>query len=63
MITNILNSVQKELIAIEGKVLRNHEEFEEYPSRVIVNINDNSWFEIDFVENPNPEIIVENENL
>lgn len=63
MIVNTLNSVQKELIAGEGKVLRNHEEFEDYPTRVIVNINDDSWFDIDFVENANPEIIIENEDL
>lgn len=58
MITNILNSVQKELIASEGKVLRNHFEFENpnnYPTRIIININDGSWYEIDAPVQPPTE--------
>lgn len=49
-----LNDSQKELVAGKGKVLRNDEEWEEYPTRVVVNINDDSWFEID---TPNTEVI------
>jgi hypothetical protein len=46
MKTEILNDLQKQITADEGKVLTNGGEFEEYPIELIVNINDTSWYEI-----------------
>jgi hypothetical protein len=47
METEIRNETEKILISEEGKVLTNGGEFEIYPTNLIVNINDNTWYEID----------------
>lgn len=47
MTTTIINEQQKIITADEGKVLTNGGEFEEYPIELTVNINDNTWYEID----------------
>jgi hypothetical protein len=54
MITIIRNDKEKQITAENGKVLTNGGEFINYPTELIVNINDNSWYEI---EDPQPEVI------
>lgn len=43
----IINELQKIIIADKNKVLTNGGEFEQYPIELIVNISDDSWYEID----------------
>lgn len=57
MRTEIINEIEKIITSEEDKVLTNGGEFEQYPIELIVNIDDESWYEIDKIE----EIII-NEN-
>ena len=47
MTTIILNNEEKQITADIGKVLTNGGEFEMYPIELVVNVDDNSWYEID----------------
>lgn len=47
MKTEIINETEKVITAEEGKVLTNGGEFSQYPIELVVNINDNNWYEID----------------
>lgn len=47
MKTVIINKIEKVITADEGNVLTNGGEFEQYPIELIVNINDNTWYEIE----------------
>lgn len=42
-----INDTQKVITAETGKVLTNGGEFAQYPEELTVNIDDESWFEID----------------
>ena len=42
-----INETEKIITADEGKVLTNGGEFAHYPTELIANINDSSWYEID----------------
>lgn len=43
----IINESQKIITADKNKVLTNGGEFEQYPIELVVNISDDSWYEID----------------
>ena len=47
MVTLTLNDLQKQITADDGKVLTNGGDFEQYPIELIVNIDDETWYEID----------------
>jgi len=47
MKTNQINDTQKVITAENGKVLTNGGEFANYPIELVVNVADNSWYEID----------------
>jgi len=49
-----INDTEKVIRAAEGKVLSNGGEFANYPIELTVNMNDDSWFEIDA-----PEVVEE----
>jgi len=51
-----INDTEKVIRAAEDKVLSNGGEFATYPIELTVNLNDDSWFEID-----EPEIIIKDE--
>lgn len=48
MITEEFENGTKRITAEDGKVLSNGGEFVQYPIELYVDINDNSWFEIDY---------------
>jgi len=47
MKTNQINDTQKVITSENGKVLTNGGEFANYPIELVVNVADNSWYEID----------------
>ena len=47
MKTVIKSELTKVITAGTGKVLTNGGEFEQYPIELTVDINDNSWYEVD----------------
>lgn len=47
MKTNQINETQKVITAESGKVLTNGGEFADYPIELVVNVEDDSWYEID----------------
>lgn len=42
-----INETEKIITSDEGKVLTNGGEFTHYPIELVVNINDETWYEID----------------
>ncbi len=64
MKTVIKNELEKIIIADSDKVLTNGGEFEQYPIELTVNINDNSWYDIDTPPQETLEnLLIEEQNL
>ena len=57
MKTIIKTELTKIITAEDGKVLTNGGEFEQYPIELTVDINDNSWYEIDEIIEPEIQTI------
>jgi len=47
MATTQINATQKVITSESGKVLTNGGEFADYPTELVVNVADDSWYEID----------------
>lgn len=57
MKTTQINDTQKIITASSGKVLTNGGEFADYPIELVVNVEDDSWYEIDLYEQDEYTII------